>query len=63
MKSDDEIYQTTFYGTNLPNKALCRCHHPVRTDDGATAQVRSQVTQGHLKLKLTLSLNIRALHD
>ena len=37
MMKDDEILQATFCGTNLPDNAECQCHHPVRTEDGATA--------------------------
>jgi len=37
---DDDIYiQATFCGTNLPGNAECQCHHPVLTDDGATAVI------------------------
>jgi hypothetical protein len=36
---DDENLQATFYGTNLPGNAVCRCYHPVRFVDGATAYV------------------------
>jgi hypothetical protein len=36
---NNEILQATFCGTNLPNNAVCCCYHPVRTDDGATANV------------------------
>ena len=36
---DDEILQATFCGTNLPVNTVFQCHHPVRTDDGATAYV------------------------
>ena len=39
MFDDDEILQTSFYGTKLPEDAVWRCHHPVRTDDGATTLV------------------------
>jgi len=39
----DEILQATFRGTNLPVKAVSCCHHPVRTDDGATAYVPSRI--------------------
>jgi hypothetical protein len=37
MIFDDEILQVTFCGNNPPGKVVCRCHHPFRTDDGATA--------------------------
>jgi len=39
MFDDDDILLATFYGTNLPEDAVCRCQHPVRADDGATAFV------------------------
>jgi hypothetical protein len=39
MMFDDEILQATFCGTNQPVNAVSQCHHPVFTDDGATAPV------------------------
>jgi len=54
MMFDDEYLQVTFWGNNLQNNAMCCCHHPVRTDDGATAYVWSQKLQWHLKCKFPL---------
>jgi hypothetical protein len=39
MMIDDEILRTTFCGINIYVGAVCQCHHPVLTDDGATAFV------------------------
>jgi len=54
---DDENLQVTFCGTNLPNNAVCCCYHPIRADDGATANVGSRILQWYLKFKYALSLN------
>jgi len=40
---NDENLQVTFCGTNLHDKATCRCQHPVQTDDGASASVRTLI--------------------
>jgi len=63
MIDDDEILQTSFYGTNLHGDAVYRCHHPVRTDDGATAYVWIRIPQLYLKLKYALSLNGNEMDD
>jgi hypothetical protein len=39
MMFDGETLQVTLCGTNLPQNAASSCHHPFRTDDGATAYV------------------------
>jgi hypothetical protein len=41
IKSDDEIYHATFCGAIQPNNAVSCCYHSIRTDDGATAPLRS----------------------
>jgi len=57
MMFDDEILQVTFNGTNIHLTAKCRCHHPILTDDGATACVFIPIPQWHLQFKYALSLN------
>jgi len=32
--------QATFCGANLQGSTECQCHHPVLTDDGATAVIK-----------------------
>jgi len=61
MMFGDENLQVTFWGTKLPNNAVCCCYHPVRTYDGATAYVWYTVSQRRLKFKFPLSLNRNAL--
>jgi len=51
MFDDDENLEAPFCGTNLPNNAVCCCYHPVRIDDGATANVSTIKLQWHLKFK------------
>jgi len=36
---DEEILKVTFCVTNLTVNTDSQCHHPVRTDDGATESV------------------------
>ena len=63
MMFDDEILQATFCGTNLPVNTVFQCHHPVRTDDGATAYVWSRNKQWYLKYQYALSLNRNEVND
>jgi len=63
MIFEDENLQVTFWGANLPNNAVCCCHNPPRTDDGAAAYVWSRKPQWHLKFKLALSPNRNVLND
>jgi len=60
---DDEILQATFCGTNVPENAYFWCHHPVLTDDGATAPVCSRIQHWNLKLEYALSLNWNELNE
>jgi hypothetical protein len=69
MMFDGETLQVTLCGTNLPQNAASSCHHPVRTDDGATAYVVvhmywyiSQYSTATLKNKYAVPLKINALN-
>jgi len=63
MMIDDEILRTTFCGINIHVSAVCQCHHPVLTDDGATAFVWSEPQHWHLKFKYALSPNRNVYND
>jgi len=51
------------YKSPLVVNTSCVCHHPVRTNDGATAYVWSRTLKQHLKSKYTLSLKRNVIND